>query len=318
MAEHKTLLEFLMDLLNNHDALAEFRDDPHAALQAAGLGNVCVDDIKELLPVVLEKVDAEKCAQYEDDCDDDKCWDAEPKHHDDHEHHHKHIDCDDEGRPAPHCTEIDKVVTHLNYVTNNYSYDSHDTFVTNNNITKIWAGDNADINVDNHNTTAGAGGVAVGGDNNAPIVTGDHSFVGDGNQVSGDGSTTAFGAGNATSLDHVGTGQGGVISTGSGTVNNSNAFGEGNQVAGANGVNTDASTNDSGNTDNSHQDNSSHVDTSHSGNTDNSHQDNHNEANTDSSIHDNDLKLASDNHNGDNIDANHATVDTHDASLLPI
>ncbi|MBE7162919.1 MAG: IniB N-terminal domain-containing protein [Williamsia herbipolensis] len=307
MAEHKTLLEFLMDLLNNHDALAEFRDDPHAALQAAGLGNVCVDDIKELLPVVLEKVDAEKCAQYEDDCDDDKCWDAEPKHHDDHEHHCKPIDCDDEGRPAPHCSEIDKVVTHLNYVTNNYSYDSHDTFVTNNNITKIWAGDDADINVENHNTTAGAHGVAVGGDNNAPIVSGDHSFVGDGNQVSGDGSTTAFGAGNATSLDHVGTGQGGVISTGSGTVNNSNAFGDGNQVAGPNSTLSDSHDDNSVNTDASNHD--SNNDNSHgSHNTDSSnHQHDVGNTDTDASTHDSGNVTTTEEHNA-LIDASHAEV----------
>ncbi|GLZ51410.1 IniB N-terminal domain-containing protein [Actinomycetospora sp. NBRC 106378] len=290
MSEHKTLLEFLMDLLNNHDALADFRDDPHAALQAAGLGNVCVDDIKELLPVVLEKVDAEKCAQYEDDCDDDKCWDAEPKHHDDHEHHHKHIDCDDEGRPAPHCSEIDKVVTHLNYVTNNYSYDSHDTIYNTTNVTKIWAGDGSDVHVNNETNNIGSHGVQVQGDSNAPIVSGDHSFVGDGNQVSGDGSTTAFGAGNATSLDHVGTGQGGVISTGSGTVNNSNAFGHGNQVAGANGVNTDASNHDSGNT-------SLHTD---SHNTDNSGSHNI----TDSQNHDS--------HDTDSSDSNNSSIESHE------
>ncbi|WP_433802634.1 IniB N-terminal domain-containing protein [Actinomycetospora sp. CA-084318] len=311
MAEHKTLLEFLMDLLNNHDALAEFRDDPHAALQAAGLGNVCVDDIKELLPVVLEKVDAEKCAQYEDDCDEDKCWDSEPKHHDDHEHHCKPIDCDDEGRPAPHCSEIDKVVTHLNYVTNNYSYDSHDTIYNTTNVTKIWAGDGSEVNVNNETNNIGHGGVQVQGDSNAPIVTGDHSFVGDGNQVSGDGSTTAFGAGNATSLDHVGTGDGGVISTGSGTVNNSNAFGEGNQVAGANGVNTDSHDDNSVDTNNSHQDNSSTVDSSN-------HQ--HDVGNTDTdastSIHDNELKIASDNDLSSHETASHGGEIHHD-SLLP-
>ncbi|WP_026204410.1 IniB N-terminal domain-containing protein [Actinomycetospora chiangmaiensis] len=298
MSEHKTLLEFLMDLLNNHDALAEFRDDPHAALQAAGLGNVCVDDIKELLPVVLEKVDAQKCAQYEDDCDDDKCWDSEPKHHDDHEHHCKPIDCDDEGRPAPHCSEIDKVVTHLNYVTNNYSYDSHDTIYNTTNVTKIWAGDGSDVNVTNETNNIGSHGVQVQGDSNAPIVTGDHSFVGDGNQMSGDGSTTAFGAGNATSLDHVGTGQNGVISTGSGTVNNSGAFGHGNQVAGANGVNTntDSSNHDSGNT-------TLHTD---SHNTDNSGSHNI----TDSQNH------TTDSHDTDTSHSNNTTTDEQHNALV--
>lgn len=308
---NKTLLEFLMDLLNDKDALAEFRDDPHAALQSAGLGDVSVDDIKELLPVCLEKVDVEKCARYEDDVDNDKCWDSEPKHDDDHERQYKPVDCDDQGRPAPHTSEIDKVVTHLNYVTNNYSYDSHDTVYNTNNVTKIWAGDGSDVDVNNETNNIGSHGVQVQGDSNAPIVSGDHSFVGDGNQVSGDGSTTAFGAGNATSLDHVGTGQGGVISTGSGTVNNSNAFGEGNQVSGANGINTDASTNDSGNThteDNSHGSHNSSVDTSHSGNIDNSvdNSDQDNSTHSDSSHSGN--VTTNEDHNA-LVDASHAGLD---------
>ncbi|MCD2186553.1 IniB N-terminal domain-containing protein [Actinomycetospora soli] len=299
MAE-KTLLEFLMDLLSNHEALADFRDNPEAALHAAGLGDVCVDDIKELLPVVLEKVDAEKCAQYEDDCDDDHCYDAEPKHHDD-DHHCKPIDCDDEGRPAAHCSPIEQSIAHLNYVTNNYNFvdNSHNTYNETNNITKIWAGDDADIHVDNTTTNVGEHGSFIGGDNNAPVVTGDHSFVGDGNQVSGDGSTTAFGAGNATSLDHVGTGDGGVISTGSGTVNNSNAFGDGNQVSGANGENTDSHNDNSTHTDNSDQDNSSHVDSSN-------HQHDVGNTDTDASTHD------SGNTNTDastNLDVHHNSVD---------
>lgn len=266
IAESKTLLEFLLDLLNDKDALADFRDDPHTALRDAGLGDCTVDDIKELLPVVLEKVDAEKCARYEDDCDDDKCWDAEPKHDDHHEHHHKPVDCDDEGRPAPHCSPTDQVVAHLNYVTNNYSYDSHDTFVENNNITKIWAGDDAEIDVTNNNVTAGSDGVAVGGDNNGEIVDGDGNVVGDDNQVSGQGSTTAFGSGPAVSGDVDG-GDHGAINFGTGLAST-----------------VDTSTEDSYNTsdddeittidksdnsiDNSHQDNSSDDDTDSSVNTD--------------------------------------------------
>ena len=255
----KTLLEFLLDLLNDKEALADFRDDPHASLQAAGLGDVCVDDIKELLPVVLEKVDAEKCAQYEDDCDDDKCWDSEPKHDDDHEHHYKPVDCDDEGRPAPHTSPTDQVVAHLNYVTNNYSYDSHDTYVENNNITKIWAGDDAEIDVTNNNVTAGSDGVAVGGDNNGEIVDGDGNVVGDDNQVSGQGSTTAFGSGSAVDGD-VDAGDHGGIVFGPGAVSTVDASTDNSDQDNS----VDNSVNDSGNTttedsfnqDNSDQDNS--------------------------------------------------------------
>ncbi|MDL5159317.1 IniB N-terminal domain-containing protein [Actinomycetospora termitidis] len=297
----KTLLEFLLDLLNNHDALAEFRDDPHAALREAGLGDVCVDDIKELLPVVLEKVDADKCAKYEDDCDDDDCWDSEPRHDDGHEHHHhKPIDCDDEGRPAPHCSPTDQVVAHLNYVTNNYSYDSHDTYNTTNNITKIWAGDDADIRVDNTTTNVGDGGTFVGGDNNAPITHGDGNVVGDENQVAGQGANAAFGEGSVFDTGNVNAGDHGGINFGAGV----------NTVTDAS---TDNSQHDSNNTDNSDQDNSVDNSQHDSNNVDNSDQDN--STNTDSSIHDN--KLLSDNDLSHTDDASHGGEITH-SSLLPL
>jgi hypothetical protein len=285
IAESKTLLEFLLDLLNDKDALADFRDDPHTALRDAGLGDCTVDDIKELLPVVLEKVDAEKCARYEDDCDDDKCWDAEPKHDDHHEHHHKPVDCDDEGRPAPHCSPTDQVVAHLNYVTNNYSYDSHDTFVENNNITKIWAGDDAEIDVTNNNVTAGSDGVAVGGDNNGEIVDGDGNVVGDDNQVSGQGSTTAFGLGSATSTGDIDASDHGAVSVGPGLASTVDSSTD----------NSDQDNSIDNSTDNSEQDNSTVIDTDTETNTDNSTNDSNNLDTSDSGniiVEDNTLDLA--------------------------
>ena len=311
MSEHKTLLQFLLDLLHNQDALADFRQDPQGALHAAGLEHVCVQDIQDLLPVVLEKADPEQCAKYEDDCDNNDCHDEAPRHHEGHRDHHWNNDqgCDDDHHKPhhEHDNEIDKVVTHLNYVTNNYSFDSHDTVFNTNNITKVWAdhGSNVDINNETHNV--GAGGVDVEGDNNGSLATGGHNVLGNGNELSGDGSTTAFGSGNATSLDHVGTGQGGVISTGSGTVNSSNAFGHGNQVAGANGVNTDASTHDSNN-DNSHGSHNSAVDTS--SHVDNSHQDNSSDSSTHLDSSDSGNSFSHDDNSVDNsTNVDHGQID---------
>lgn len=224
MSEHKTLLQFLLDLLNNKDALADFQRDPQGALHAAGLQNVCVDDIKDLMPVVLEKVDPQKCAQYEDDCDSGRDHDDAPRHHGDH-HHGQHHDgghgAHDDHTWSDHDNEIDKVVTHLNYVTNNYSFDSHDTIYNTNNITKIWADHGADVSVTNETHNVGAGGVDVEGDNNGTVATGGHNQIGDGNEQSGDGSTTSFGNGSA--LSHVGTGDGGAINTGTGTASANHA-----------------------------------------------------------------------------------------------
>lgn len=248
MSEHKTLLQFLLDLLHDKSALADFRENPEQALHAAGLQNCSVDDIKELLPVVLEKVDPQQCAQYEDDCDSGHCHDDAPKHHDPHHHGGHHWNdpgCDDDHKPQHHHdSEIDKVVTHLNYVTNNYSFDSHDTVFNTTNVTKIWADHGAKVDVTNQTQNADHGGVNVGHDNNAPVATGGHNQIGDGNMQSGDGSTTAFGNGSA--LSHVGTGDGGAINTGTGSAAGNHAdttltnFGGGTVQNGAGNVATDS------------------------------------------------------------------------------
>ncbi|MFC5061183.1 IniB N-terminal domain-containing protein [Actinomycetospora atypica] len=294
ITESKTLLEFLLDLLNDKDALADFRDNPHEALEHAGLGDCTVEDIKELLPVVLEKVDAEKCAQYEDDCDDDHCYDSEPKHEDD-DHHCKPVDCDDEGRPAAHCSPTDQVVAHLNYVTNNYNFvdNSHHTYNETNNITKIWAGDDAEIHVDNTTTNVGEGGTYVGGDNNAPITHGDGNVVGDDNQVSGQGSTTAFGSGSAVDGD-VDAGDHGAIVFGNGAASTIDASTDNShQDNSVDNSHQDNSTDNSvdSSTDNSHQDNHVDTDTSHSGNT-NIEDSGNTDASTTVDVHHNDVDLA--------------------------
>jgi hypothetical protein len=336
MSESKTLLQFLLDLLNNREALAEFRDDPHAALQSAGLHNVSVDDVKELLPVVLEKVDPAKCAQYEDDLDSGRCHDDAPKHHDHDRDHDQDQDQDQGGRHwgqhgghdngwdddhdrshQHQDSEIDKVITHLNYVTNNYSYDSHDTVFNTNNITTVWA-NHSTVDVNNETHNVGASAVSVEGDNNAPIATGGHNVVGDHNQVSGDGSTTSFGSGSA--LSHVGTGDGGAISVGGPASGNSEHanfqnFGAGNLTAATHAPATSV-TSDSHNVTDSqnHTSNDSHnlTDSQNHGsfNPDNS-------VNTDASNH----QHFEDSHNTSTHDDHSQSVDhghIDSAALLPV
>jgi hypothetical protein len=46
------LLEFILDLLRNPEAAADFRADPQAALTAAGLDDVCPADVRGLIPVL--------------------------------------------------------------------------------------------------------------------------------------------------------------------------------------------------------------------------------------------------------------------------
>ena len=316
MSDHKTLLQFLLDLLHDKQAMADFQDDPKGELHAAGLDHVCVQDIQDLLPVVLEKEDPEKAARYEDDCDHDKCHDDGPKHHGHDGHRDSDHDHDDDHRwQHDHDNEIDKVVTHLNYVTNNYSFDSHDTIYNTNNVTKIWADHGAKVDVTNDTHNVGAGGVSIEGDNNAPVATGGHNIIGHDNQVSGDGSTTSFGNGAAQS--HVSANDGAAVS-GNGPASGNNApttnFGDGAQVAGQG-----ASASDSHAESNSHNSADSHDITKTSTDShDNTNSQNHGSFDTDSSSHlhtedSHDTSTLSHDDHSTNLD--HATQDNSGALL---
>ena len=321
MSEHKTLLQFLLDLLHDKQAMADFQDDPKGELHAAGLDHVCVQDIQDLLPVVLEKEDPEKAARYEDDCDHDKCHDDGPKHHGHDGHRDSDHDHDDDHRwQHDHDNEIDKVVTHLNYVVNNYSVDSHDTIYNTNNITKVWADHGAKVDVTNDTHNVGAGGVSIEGNNSAPITTGHGNVVGDGNQIADHGANAAFGAG-STALSNVGANDGGAINTGAGgsasgthTDAHLNAFGGGTVQNGTGNVATDDHTN------NSVHDSNNTTDNSHgSHNTDNSVKtdlSNHDSGNTQT---DTDLS----NHDSGNTfsatdDSNHLNVHDNHVDLHPV
>ncbi|WP_196216985.1 IniB N-terminal domain-containing protein, partial [Agromyces bracchium] len=48
------LLDFLMGLLRDPEASAEFRADPDSALTNAGLNGICAADVDAVLPVALD------------------------------------------------------------------------------------------------------------------------------------------------------------------------------------------------------------------------------------------------------------------------
>ena len=285
--EEKTLLEFLIELLTNDEAREAFQQDPHGALEAAGLGDVSVEEVKDLLPLVLHHVDPECVAHYEENCDEPDCYEAPTAW----------CEPEQEGCHYPsvdyHQSNVESVITHITYVSNHYSTVNNVTIFENE--TNIWSGGGDvyfDQDIDFTSANLGDGAVFVGGDNNGTLTHGDDNLTlhGDGNQVAGQGSTAAFGAGSAYSGD-IEARDGGAISFGAGD-------------ATATQENVDESVNDSNN-DNSH-DNPTFVD-SHDDNsvvTDASTNDSGNtidSGNTDSSTND------SGNDNSDN-----STNDTHD------
>ncbi|MEJ2866674.1 IniB N-terminal domain-containing protein [Actinomycetospora sp. OC33-EN08] len=231
--EAKTLLQFLLDLLRDPQTQAEFDQNPQATLAAAGLDGMCFADVRDALPLVMDHAPASVAARYDDDV---RAASASAVAVVGEEHHHHGGGGEHHWIPGPvlppHTPEVEKVIQQLQYVTNNYAYDSHDTNFETNLEQNIRANGDVTTTLDIDPTVAsGDGAVAVGGDNSAPIAT-DGAVAGDGNMINGDG-TAAFGDGDATSVGgSIGADNGGAVSltdaaTGENTDESATNFGSG-------------------------------------------------------------------------------------------
>ena len=49
------LIEFILSLLGDPEAAAEFAEDPEGAFEAAGLGDICAADVRSVAPVVIDR-----------------------------------------------------------------------------------------------------------------------------------------------------------------------------------------------------------------------------------------------------------------------
>ncbi|MHA6797174.1 IniB N-terminal domain-containing protein [Pseudonocardia bannensis] len=216
MSAPTSLLDLLLSLLRDDEALAAFQDDPDAFLASCGLTELTPEDVHDALVLVEDNQDADFDREYNTGGN------------------HVHLP------PPPHRepgeSDHEAAVKYLNtYITNNY-VDDRDTIVDNSVNQQIDTGGgdfNQEIDIDSV-VASGDGAVAAGDDiEDSTITTGDGNVVGDGNSVvNGDGNTTAFGAGNATSTE-----VGGDVNLGDGA-----AFASGGD---ATVDNTDNSTNDS-------------------------------------------------------------------------
>lgn len=63
--EHKTLLQFLLDLLRDPHAREAFQHDPRGALHAAGLDGVTPGEIRDAMPLVLDHCPPHVAAEWE-------------------------------------------------------------------------------------------------------------------------------------------------------------------------------------------------------------------------------------------------------------
>ena len=237
-----TLLEFILKLVGTDSDSIQwqdyFKENPQGALEEAGLTDLSAEDVHDAIALVQDNDTVSFDRNY------DTGFHGLAAVH----------------APAPHGAEAaghKGAIEYINkYVTHTW-VDDRDTTVDNSVNQNIDTdGGNLRQHFENNSVTAsGDGAVAAGDDIDGTVTTGNGNVVGDDNQISGEGSTTAFGSGDATS-----TNVGGDL-----TVGNGSAFANGGEA----GVdNSDKSTNDSYNTkidssvndsNNDYSDNSTHT-----------------------------------------------------------
>lgn len=159
------LLEFLMNLMRDPQAAAEFNADPEGYLASSGLANICSADVEAVAPVVLEhavrrefggEAHAEASARAE------AYARAEAVSRSERDHDHGRDRDHDRDRDQDH----DHAVTQLTDIVNNFEYTQ--------NI------DDRDTNVDQsvrQNIWTDGGDVKQWFDNDAIIASGDDSIA---------------------------------------------------------------------------------------------------------------------------------------------
>jgi hypothetical protein len=262
-----SLLDWILSLLRDPDARADFQHDPDGYAAQHGFQGLTAADIHDALTLIADS----GSASYDHRFHDDGVHYPPPHHY-------------PSGESAPHYLN--------NYITNNYKIiDDHSTHIDNSVHQNIdtHGGDFNQV-IDNDPVVAsGDGAVAAHGDiRDSDITTGDHNVVGDGNEVvTGDHNTTAFGSGDATnaSFDHTSVHDGGAISLGG------NAYGHNEDNSTSTAVHNSGSGDTSVNAAGTHgyadqtADQSHHDDSSYSNYEDHSSTDSHNDYNSHNSAH---------------------------------
>jgi hypothetical protein len=323
-----SLLDFILNLLKDPQAQAEFKANPQAVLAANGLTGVCAADIHETLPLVTDNRAVELSSSHA----------APPS-----------------VAPAAGESDTHAAIRYLSYITNTYTYDDHSTAIDESVHQNIWAAGDVTQTFDNSNVvSAGQGSVAAGGSIAGTVTTGPGDAVGSG-AAAGTGNVTgsgnAVGDGNAAGTGNaVANGDGSTIGNGNTVANGDHAVqGDGNvqgTVSGNSQVGTtggtagsdssDHSVHDSGNTDlhsfgagatNTLGNGNTSAAATNSGNTSDSHAVSDSGNTTDSgNATSTSTTTGSDDSNGTHVDnssvgntyghdTTHETYDSHDAGL---
>lgn len=185
------LIEFILSLLNDPAAAAEFEEDPEGTLARKGLSDACVDDVRAVAPVIVDRPDvyAKPAA-------------VTPVH-------------PNPGPPKPPTVEKE-----IMNITQSFSIDNRATIVDQSVNQNIWAngdvnqifdqeaivnsGDNGaaageDATVDNSNDTTTVGNVSIGNDETTTNIDG--SFNDGSTNTETDVDLVAVDSGNDQSTD---------------------------------------------------------------------------------------------------------------------
>jgi hypothetical protein len=304
-----SLLDFILNLLRDGDAKAAFVANPDHALAAAGLSDVCSEDVSDAMSQLAEyhpvsfRGDRE---HHEGDRDDSQ----HARHYQPEGHRHE-----GEHHSDGHASAVQQ----LEYITNNYSYaDSHDTMIDKSVNQEIWNKGTLSQRFDDHSVTATDHSVAAGRDIDGNVANGDHNVVGDGNSV---GNTSyrddhsdnhsVHGSFNGNNVaDH-----GGVAGRG----NTGNVTNPDHSNVATNHSDLDASRHDSHNStiqgsfNDSHNDDSRHITTVDSNN-DESHHSTTTDSHNHQSFNENSFNHEVNNHESYNQDS--AITSTHQDGLI--
>jgi hypothetical protein len=200
MSSVTSLLDFILNLLKDPQAQAEFKANPQAVLADNGLTGVCAADIHDTLPLVTDNRAVEQTSAHT----------SAPS-----------------AAPAPGESDTHAAVRYLSYITNTYTYtDDHSTAIDESVHQNIWAAGDVTQTFDNNNVvSSGDGSVAAGGDiSGSTVTTGNGDAVGSG-AAAGTGNVT--GSGNALG-DGSAAGTGNAVANGDGsTIGNGNAVANG-------------------------------------------------------------------------------------------
>jgi hypothetical protein len=138
------LIEFILSLLRDPDAAAEFDEDPDAALASRGLSQVRAEDVCAVAPVIAERESVAPAVAV-------SASPAAAPH---------------SGGPSPRPLEADPVIREIRTIMNNMTYvDDRDTVVDMSVNQNIWAGGDVTQTFDQEAVVAsGDGAISAGED----------------------------------------------------------------------------------------------------------------------------------------------------------